>query len=373
MSNAKSTTPELRMYSQPLCSICADQIQAQVSWQSAFWGLAPLAINAMVQPAGKVCDAPRAIGPLMRASPIICFLDMLSIIIRSAVYGIRKRSFKKGCTLVMTQRYANDHESARSALSEFKYSSPIRWISFLASLSQVVKLFAFEGLVWTKVWAAMYLAFFLTVEIHVLMSKRWLSSTWPLNQPAHPEDIPRPHGFRSLPYISVALGVVFSVFFMIKAAALAVNHRDRPVNTTDCTGIILLVCSIAIFVPPSYYSYMTRGDRKRGLRAQISLAVVLLVPAVYLLALVQHATIPLAPQVSNYLTLGLILIWALASLSWASATFSKADLAYNDKRRIENSLAPVFFILNVASALLYYRFGYNPAGTVKPAWTENLG
>jgi hypothetical protein len=328
----------------------------------------------MSQPAGKVCDAPRSIGPLMRVSPIICFLDMLSIILRSVVYSIRKRSIKHGRTLVMTQRYAYDYETAESALSEFKYSSPIRLINFLASVSQIVKLFAFQSILWTKIWATMYLAFFLTVELHVFVSKRWLPRPWPPTiQQADPEHIPRTSDFRSLPYISTTLGAFFAVSFMINATALALSHRDRPINTADCTGIILLICSLAIFVPSSCYSYVARGDDRDLTMAQISLAVVVLVPVVYLLALVQHTTVSLAPQVSNYLMLGLVLIWTFASLNWASVTFSEAGLAWYIKRRIENVLAFVFFILNLIAALLYYRFGYNPAGTIKPAWTESLG
>jgi hypothetical protein len=176
-------------------------------------------------------------------------------------------------------------------------------------VSQIVKLFAFQGIFWTKIWATMYLAFFLALELHVFVSKRCLSGAWPPTiEPADPEHIPRPSDFRGLPYISTALGAFFAVSFMIKAPALALSHRDRPINTADCTGIVLLICSLAIFVPSSYYSYVTRRDSRDLTMAQISLAVVLLIPVVYLLALVQHTTVSLAPQVSNYVMLGLILI-----------------------------------------------------------------
>jgi hypothetical protein len=37
------------------------------------------------------------------------------------------------------------------------------------------------------------------------------------------------------------------------------------------------------------------------------------------------------------------------------------------------SLALYFFALNFIAAVLYYRFGNDPEGTVMPAWTERLG
>ena len=43
-----------------------------VSWPEAFGGLVPFALIAMGSPSRRVCDAPSAIGPWMRVSPIIC-------------------------------------------------------------------------------------------------------------------------------------------------------------------------------------------------------------------------------------------------------------------------------------------------------------
>jgi cation transporter-like permease len=37
------------------------------------------------------------------------------------------------------------------------------------------------------------------------------------------------------------------------------------------------------------------------------------------------------------------------------------------------SLALYFFALSLIAAVLYHRFGYDPEGTIKPAWTEQLG
>lgn len=308
----------------------------------------------------------------MRISPIICFVDMLSIILRLVVYSIRERDFRKASELVMTQRYAYDAESADSALSEFRYNAPIRWISFLASVSQIVKLFALQGLIWTKVWAAMYLGLFLTVEIQVFVSRRWLPDSWPPPF-LEPKYIPRSGGARSLPYISSALGTIFSMFFLISAVASAFKHQGRSFNTLDCTGIILLACSSVAFLPSSYYSYVVRKDKRRALAAIILLAAVILVPLGYLFAFLQHNTGMLSPRVLNYLVPGLIILWAMLSLSWASVTFAKAGLSFDAKTRIEGSLATVFFGLNLITALLFYMFEYDPTGTVKPAWTENLG
>ena len=140
----------------------------------------------------------------------------------------------------------------------------------------------------------MYLASFLTVEIFVLISRKWLSE--PLTVELAPEYQPRRSGATSLPYISVAASTVFALYFIIQAVASALEQYGRPFNKLGCTGIVLLVGGGGAFIPSSLYSYVA-GNRPKNTTptrrndttsARLLLISVIAVPSVYLLASLEH-------------------------------------------------------------------------------------
>jgi hypothetical protein len=265
---------------------------------------------------GKVCDAPYAVGPWIRVSPIICFLDMLSIICRLVYYSISKRSARAASTLIMTQRYAYNHKNAESALADFRYDAPFHWAIFLLSILQIVKLFAVQGLVWTRLWASMYLASFMVVELFVFLSRRWLPVNWPPTcLPAKVGDIPRPTGSRSLPYISIAASIIFVLYFVMQAVTSALEYYGRKFSALDC-GMVLLTCGGVAFIPLSYYPHTIQKNRGGVSGASISLP--------------------------------------------------------GSLRNLNLALSRVFFCSNVMAAVLYYAFSYDPQGTYKPAWIDRL-
>lgn len=387
-----------------------------VSWQTVFWGLAPIAVNSMGQPAGKVCDAPSAIGFWLRVSPIICFLDMLSILYRLVSYTISQGSVSKASKIILTQRYTYDYEchtchkareaqqvqedhefeeapqahrdhEAREAqnsindnLGDFRKNASLRWVSFLLSISQIVKLYAAQGLVWSKLWTSMYLASFLTVEMFVLISRKALSK--PLTQKLESEHQPRRSGPKSLPYISVAASTIFASYFIIQAVASALEQYGRPFNKLGCTGIVLLVGGGGAFIPSYLYSLM--ADTRLGNKPSTSfykdnyaillLFAVLAVPSVYLLASLELDNSPLATKTMKILVPVMIALWATTCLAWASITFEQEDpKAPGSLKELDLALAKYFLFINVTAAALYYGFSYDPQGTYKPPWTERLG
>ncbi|KNG46709.1 hypothetical protein TW65_06622 [Stemphylium lycopersici] len=385
-----------------------------VSWQTVFWGLAPIAVNSMGQPAGKVCDAPSAIGFWLRVSPIICFLDMLSILYRLVSYTISQGSVSKASKIILTQRYTYDYEchtchKAREAqqvqedhefeeapqahrdheaqeaqnsindnLGDFRKNASLRWVSFLLSISQIVKLYAAQGLVWSKLWASMYLASFLTVEMFVLISRKALSK--PLTQKLESEHQPRRSGPKSLPYISVAASTIFASYFIIQAVASALEQYGRPFNKLGCTGIVLLVGGGGAFIPSYFYmaDTLTKNETSRISNdtnyARLLLFAILAVPSVYLLASLEHDNSPLATKTMKSLVPVMIAVWAAICLVLASIIFKKADSKAGGLfKDLDHALSKYFLFINVTAAALYYGFSYDPQGTYKPPWTERLG
>jgi len=53
-------------------SLRSQSHQTEVSWQSIFWALVPLALNIMVQPTGQTLGSPKRYALMLRSSPIVC-------------------------------------------------------------------------------------------------------------------------------------------------------------------------------------------------------------------------------------------------------------------------------------------------------------
>jgi len=59
---------------------------SEITWQTAYWSLPPLALNTMMQPSGRVCGFDPALRTYLRSSPIVCIGDTTCIIVRFTIY-----------------------------------------------------------------------------------------------------------------------------------------------------------------------------------------------------------------------------------------------------------------------------------------------
>lgn len=111
----------------------------------------------------------------------------------------------------------------------------------------------------------------------------------------------------------------------------------------------------------------------------ILLLLILAVPTAYyllsyLLSPMRKGQHPLNLTTGRIVAPVMIGIWAALCLLWAHSTFQ--TVRANGRaiaRRVENVLSWYFWSLHLVAAVLYYRYVYNPEGTVKPGWTEQLG
>jgi hypothetical protein len=65
----------------------------EVSWQSAYYALIPIALNSMLQPrepTGTTCGFDASLRIYLRSSPIVCAVDAAFILIRFAFYMRRR-------------------------------------------------------------------------------------------------------------------------------------------------------------------------------------------------------------------------------------------------------------------------------------------
>ncbi|KAJ6036555.1 hypothetical protein N7540_000834 [Penicillium herquei] len=58
----------------------------KLSFLSAYWGLFPIAMSAMLQPSGRICGFDPQLRFYLRGSPIVCLLDLIGLLWRFIVH-----------------------------------------------------------------------------------------------------------------------------------------------------------------------------------------------------------------------------------------------------------------------------------------------
>ncbi|KAH8585696.1 hypothetical protein B0O99DRAFT_603095 [Bisporella sp. PMI_857] len=166
------TTPTAQDYSltytppstPPLIPPKAEEKANLVSWQSAFFGLVALALNAMTQPSTIDKTFPRSslLFPA-RSSPFVCMADALEILVAFGFHWFRGVGVREAAWRIH-QRRAREQSGGHSDNDEWTIEkTPAEkhpktfLILFITSLLQGVKIFGMTGLPWTQVWAGMYL------------------------------------------------------------------------------------------------------------------------------------------------------------------------------------------------------------------------
>ncbi|KAH8592558.1 hypothetical protein B0O99DRAFT_743471 [Bisporella sp. PMI_857] len=148
------------------------QTASQVSWQTAFWTLIPLATNVMTQPSGRVLSLPTRYRTYLRSSPILCALDVLCFLVRIAItprlLGI---SLQEALTVTLRERYLRT-EDISEGIQNLEKQTLLRWFFFLVgTVAPGIKLASMQGIPWTKAWGMMFLGSFLVLEIMVIFKK----------------------------------------------------------------------------------------------------------------------------------------------------------------------------------------------------------
>src|SRR6266480_4646464 len=127
-----------------------------VSWQSAYWGLVPLAINVMAQPSGRICGFNSRWRFYLRSSPIVCVVDLVALLLRFIILLFRGHSFAEAMGYTLESREL--HLAADPVGVQAIEKVPVlRFIIFVFTLLQAVKLLSCTGIPWTQTWAFFYL------------------------------------------------------------------------------------------------------------------------------------------------------------------------------------------------------------------------
>lgn len=143
-----------------------EDLNTPVSGPSAFWVLAALALNCMLQPCGKVCGFHSRLRTYLRSSPFVAISDTVAIIIRFGVYLFHGLSPTQAAHAICTVRFKDQNVSGPDGIQALEEQVWVRSLAFLLGLVlQTIKIFACGGLPLTRAAAVAYLGSFFILEI----------------------------------------------------------------------------------------------------------------------------------------------------------------------------------------------------------------
>lgn len=189
-----------------------------LSWQSAFWALMAIIISTATQPSGRILGMPSEWGFALKLSPVMCFVNAVE-----ALSYIRIQRNPWAVRLVPGKYVSSDEASpsyGRHNISTLQHNSALRITLFvLGPILQIVKLFAWTGIIWTQALATVYLTSFVCDEL--VLTLIWMTSRF---------------GMATSTEHTVASGVVASIFDVVRGS----SGLDSDSTSLGLTPVILV-------------------------------------------------------------------------------------------------------------------------------------
>ena len=265
----------------------------------------------------------------------------------------------------MAEELFKDVGGARSGLAQLQENKVIRLIVFvIGALPQLIKLYAMKGILGTQVCVSLFLGSFLIIEA-VMM---WLNTYRNTTQGLGGQVTELNDSIRTLP-VSILCSSYASISLI-----LTVTWRISVVSLTLCLFLVLMG---ALFLPVYNKSFRLYGNL--GATPYVMFSIILYCFLCVIIAFVWTAAF-LSMDFSNT-EVSRIVPWSL--LQWIingtfiSALFATSPAATAHPRERPFSLGRfghfAFILLQILAAILTYSLRYNPAGTYKPGWTNQLG
>ncbi|KAF2259834.1 hypothetical protein CC78DRAFT_585514 [Lojkania enalia] len=392
-----------------------DSSSKEVSWQSAFWALAPLALSTMTQPSGQVLQYPPQLRTYLRSSPIVCGFDAFAQLLRFSIYvltGYCTGPTHAAIRVMQIRSRPSRRQGREEGFQALENLPTVRYIIFFfGTLPQVIKLMALGGLRWTKAWGGLYIANFVIMECFVLAGER--SSYQVLEADDEDENAisGQPRWMRTgLEHLEANLEI-FEMVCGFAAIAMQVCFLGwvfyvllRPF--IDFSGILgdpdskIYAVSLVVWIPATYlaclaYLVLTwacfvlptyRTNRFFYFCAGVSGLLSLTawpVGVFFLFTFVEKEKVLEFLTGTNIIVLAYIatlgLLWILGEVlaldKWIryKLLLVKREENVTEEAKHWSIAAWSIFVGTVVLAVLYYAFRYDPRGTFKPRWTNSFG
>ena len=361
----------------------------QVSWQTAFWTLVPIAINSMCQPCGKILGQPSKYGFYLSSSPIICVANASELVFNLIWRSCSTRSVKTAASLTANEVFEDLEDPGRHGeLAQLQEMNLVRFLVFaLGAMPQVIKLYALSGIPGTKICASLYLGSFVAIEVIMTWLRYYRSS---LTLTGHSD-----HGRRTdlCEYLRT-----FAFFITINFSSVAfVGTAFKEVARSDLSyagisfywafvGLVGLWSQpYTLFYPPgasSRRSYLAKLQSKFYYLLLVYAIIVGLVCAIpgQCAAIRDFDTPPIdlsqgrekGPWNAILIDVHFLYLCLIVSL-FLSTHLLATRRAFRARPKIQHCASIAFMLLHFVAAILLYSFEYDPHGTFKPDWTNNFG
>ena len=344
-------------------------LHSTVSWQSAFWALVPLAMNSMTQPAGRWFGVHNPeMSFALRSSPIFCACDALHAMLYLAWHTFQTKSLQSALQKTARRRFrdatTNDGRTS-PALPQSVKLFRIALFSF-GALPQLVKLLGVHGLKWTTTWGLLFAGSFSVLEVLIYIAKDMGQEAMTADQQENPND-----SYESGLEFYLAHATGFTNIALSMYLNTLVAHHIIELIVQNTWPYLLGLATLALATIVS--TILPGGEQLSAAKALIRVPM----HAIFALSfgLLAHLSAD-AQATGSRVKLGFdVLAMTLLALGlFGSLLYWYNMMGVRKRARYVDEGAYVYFAFcNALTALLYYALVYDPAGTLKPAWTNQLG
>lgn len=326
----------------------------------------------MTQPSGDLTPGiPAEQSFYLRASPVICAADALTVLAQFIQLSIKTR---RPCLAIrhvsrVRIRSTGEAEATRNQLQNLQENNVFRIILFVFGVvPQVVKLYACSGIPGTQALASLYLISWTILEIFVVTPARHSINgrsygIFPIRANVNPTE----HLIALLCYVAIHYSDFMALYGLHVAFPRPPPSRQPPYNWFDHPELTLVEIVYLIFLLPRVASDNTLEFVDGKTMVEIIQIMEWVMYAVLLFVVMRSGRgVEIVWLVS--LRIGrLISVIGLASPPVTDNTFSMSYAKYPRMTGV------AFFLTQVLTAVGYLCLKYDPLGTSKPAWTNILG
>ncbi|KAK5124112.1 hypothetical protein LTR85_001815 [Meristemomyces frigidus] len=345
-----------------------------MSWQSLFWAIVPIALNAMSQPSGRILGHPSTMNFTLRCSPVLCAASAIDSIVRVIAYTISEGSFPDGVKLFTAVRFSDRRNDDDGSFNSMRKNTLFRTLLFvLGVVPQLVKIYATRGIPWTLAWCTAFLATYVVDQVIVLFAY-CLKLEPGISAAAAAPRMQTQYRIRGLRvyrlytrmflWSSYAFASGFFAYGLESLALQSLGQRGLQASAT----LIILAALVLCFV-----AYSVGAMVVFALTARMTMKEIFGLLAVFLMALGLLTKGLDGTGTAHGVINGIGNIVAFASSLCAIETFNMTTTSPRRTTYLRYSLGVNFVGLHFAAAALYYGLVYDPSTTAKPTWTNWLG
>ena len=326
-------------------------------------------MNSMTQPAGRWfgVHSPE-MSFALRSSPVFCACDALHAMFYLAWYTLQSKSLRSALDKTARRRFRDATRDDRETGLALPHTVKLFRIALfsLGALPQLVKLLGVHGLKWTTIWGLLFAASFCILEVLSYVAKDIAPDAVTADQQEHPYG-PYESGLEF--YLAHTTGLANTILSMYFNTLVAHHIIELIVRNTWPYLLGLATLALATILSTT----LPRGEQLSAQKALIRMPM----HAIFAISfgLFAHLSADAQSTESRVKFWSDVLVMTFLAFGLFGSLLHWYFMLGVQKRdrHVEEGVCVYFVFCNTLTALLYYALVYDPSGTSKPAWTNQLG